>query len=63
MRSDLGVAAVLRALRAYLYSELESLLVVLEIHKRAEMGREHVCAYQHFEEEIGNDTELLPDEG
>ena len=26
------------------------------------MGREHVCAYQHFVGKIGHDAELVPDE-
>ena len=26
------------------------------------MGREHVCAYQHFEGKIGHDAELVLDE-
>ena len=26
------------------------------------MRRDHVCAYQHFEEKIGHDAELVPDE-
>ena len=62
LRSDLGVAAILRQFRAYLDSELESLLVILEIQERSEMGREHVCTYQHFDGEIRHETELVLDE-
>ena len=45
LRADLGVCAVSTTPRAYLNFKLESLLVVLEIRKRAEMGREHIRAY------------------
>ena len=48
--------------RAYLNSELESFLVILNIKERAVMGHEHVCVNQHFEGKIGHDAELVPDE-
>ena len=48
--------------RAYLNAKLESFLIIHKIQKRTEMGREHVCAYQHLEWKIGHDAELVPDE-
>ena len=62
LRSDLGVGTVLETPMAYLNAELESFLIILKIQERTEMGREHVCAYQHFEGKIGHDAELVPNE-
>ena len=62
LRSDLGVSTVLETPRAYLNAELESCLIILKIQERTEIGREHVCAYQHFEGKIVHDAELVPDE-
>ncbi len=62
LRSDLGVAAILKAPRAYFNFKLKSLIVILEIQERAEMKRDHVCAKQHFEGEIWHDTDLVPEE-
>ena len=60
--TNLRVGPVLCASGAHLNSELKALLVILEIEKRAEVRSDHVCADEHFERQVGHDTEFVPDE-